>query len=79
MNQNDIWREFNALPPDAQRQVMDFILFLQARYKLRQTKVKPKLRRDISKEDFVGMWRNRDDMHDSSAWVKTLREREWDN
>jgi|GEM_PF-569920 len=28
---------------------------------------------DLESEAFVGMWRDRDDMRDSSAWVRKLR------
>ena len=28
-------------------------------------------------EPFVGMWRDREDMADSSEWVRTTRQREW--
>jgi AbrB family looped-hinge helix DNA binding protein len=35
-------------------------------------------RRSLSDEPFVGMWRDREDMADSSEWVRTTRQREWD-
>ena len=38
---------------------------------------KPK-RRSLTKEPFVGMWRSRKDMRDSSDWVRKARKREWD-
>lgn len=31
----------------------------------------------LSDEAFIGMWRDREDMKDSSAWVRALRSREW--
>ncbi|HEX3552513.1 MAG TPA: AbrB/MazE/SpoVT family DNA-binding domain-containing protein [Thermoanaerobaculia bacterium] len=36
---------------------------------------KPK--RSLKDEPFVGMWRDREDMADSSEWVRTARQREW--
>ena len=76
MNQKTVWQDFSNLPPEAQRQVLDFIAFLQARY------VSPRSRKNVkptklAKEAFIGMWRNRDDLRDSSAWVRNTREREW--
>jgi AbrB family looped-hinge helix DNA binding protein len=37
---------------------------------------KPK-RKSLKDEPFVGMWRDREDMTDSSEWVRATRQREW--
>jgi len=77
MRQDDLRASFNALPPEAQKQVLDFISFLETRYasmtgrKARRTR--------LSKEPFIGMWKNRKDMKDGSAWVRELRQREWNS
>jgi AbrB family looped-hinge helix DNA binding protein len=34
-------------------------------------------RRPLQEEPFVGMWRDREDMADSTQWVRQAREREW--
>lgn len=76
MNPKTAWEEFSSLPPEAQQQVMDFIAFLQSRYKpsrFRRRTNSPKLAEEI----FVGIWRDRDDLQDSSAWVRSLRKHEW--
>ena len=76
MEQNQVLREFSNLPPEAQRQVIDFIAFLQSRYPpATPRRAKPKKR--LAEEAFIGMWRNRKDMADSSAWVRQVRETEW--
>ena len=78
MKQEEIWRQLATLPPEAQQQVIDFIAFLHARYassRVRQTAKRTKL----ASETFIGMWRDRDDLQDSSAWVRSVREREWVN
>ena len=31
----------------------------------------------LSEELAIGMWKDREDMKDSTAWVRNLREREW--
>ena len=76
MNQKTAWQLFADLPPEAQQQVIDFIAFLQTRHvpmrprkAARQTK--------LAKDAFIGMWRTRADLRDSTLWVRTLREREW--
>jgi len=78
MKQEGIWRQLTTLPPEAQQQVIDFIAFLHAHYapsRVRQTAERTKL----ASETFIGMWRDRDDLQDSSAWVRSVREREWVN
>ena len=32
---------------------------------------------ELADEPFIGMWRDREDMQDSSAWVRRVRESEW--
>jgi endonuclease YncB( thermonuclease family) len=77
MNQEKIWREFAALPPEAQQLVADFISFLQTRYKQARSGKKAKQAGNLADEAFIGIWRDRADMQDSNAWVRGVREREW--
>ena len=74
MLQNDVLDQFKTLPPEAQRQVVDFITFLQTRY---HPTVKGKTKAKLADESFVGIWRNREDMQNSNAWVRESREIEW--
>jgi hypothetical protein len=76
MSKEELLRQFNSLPPEGQRLVTDFIASLQNRYKKSKPENQPK-RTDITKEKFIGMWLDREEMNDSSAWVRNLREREW--
>lgn len=75
MRQDNFLKDFNALPPEAQRQVIDFIAFLQTRYvpAKRKTKKMPSLANDA----FIGLWRNRDEMRESTKWVRETRNQEW--
>lgn len=78
MEQNNVIRQFDTLPPEAQRQVIDFIEFLQTRYRpATQGKIRTKVK--LADEKFIGIWRNRVDMKDSSAWVRDIRANEWGN
>ena len=75
MEQDKIINELTNLPPEAQRQVFDFIAFLKTRYKpasVRKSKVA-----DWSKEPFVGIWKDREDMNDSESWVRQTRRTQW--
>jgi hypothetical protein len=75
MTNEEILREINALPLEAQRQIEDFIAFLRERYRTSPSQNPPVA--DLETEAFVGMWRDREDMHDSSAWVRNVRETHW--
>ena len=73
MTKQEIWQRFTALPADAQRQVADLISFLHA-----HLGAEPEPEGDGTElEAFFGIWRGREDLRDSGAWVKGLREREW--
>ncbi|MFH1113559.1 MAG: DUF2281 domain-containing protein [Pseudomonadota bacterium] len=76
MNQEELWREIKSLPPQAQRELADFVAFLRFRYQPPCPTHKTR-KRELADEPFIGMWRNRKDMEDSSKWVKTIRGREW--
>lgn len=77
MNQEETWRQFIALPLEAQRQAADFIVFLQTRYQRPHARKKAGTVTDLSHEPFIGMWRERGDMKDSRDWVRNIRETEW--
>jgi hypothetical protein len=34
---------------------------------------------NLSDEEFIGMWKDREDLRDSTAWVRKIRQSEWDN
>lgn len=74
----NIAREIASLPPEAQKQVIAFVAFLKTRYPAVQPAQKTK-RIKLVDEPFIGMWRDREDMQDSTAWVQSLRRREWEH
>ncbi len=76
MTHEEILREFAALPPEGQRQVVDFIAFLQQRY-TRSDRIKESSAADLAEDGFIGIWRDREEIGDSSEWVRQTREREW--
>ena len=75
MTDKEILREINSLPPEAMRQLEDFISFLRERYGNSEARNSPSS--DLESEAFVGMWRDREDMRDSSTWVRKVRESHW--
>jgi mRNA-degrading endonuclease RelE of RelBE toxin-antitoxin system len=72
-----IIQDIASLPPEAQKQVSDFVAFLKTRYVI--TPRKKTKHGKLEDEPFIGMWKDRDDMRDSTKWVRELRKREWRN
>ena len=79
--QQQIQQDLSRLPEDMLQEVWDFAMFLQEKRKqhgvLRQIKTKQVNNQPLSQEPFIGIWKNRQEMTDSSEWVKQLRKEEW--
>jgi hypothetical protein len=58
MEQDKIVNAIINLPPEAQRQIADFIDFLQIRYKADHKDCKAESMR-FADEPFIGMWKNK--------------------
>jgi len=78
MTTADILKEIDSLPMEQQKEVSDFIAFLKSRYTVPMT-VRKNRRIRLADEQFIGMWQGREDMRDSTGWVRNLRSREWEN
>lgn len=77
MTNDEILYDLTLLPPEGRQQVSDFIAFLRQRYGTSQPPPQTQAS-DWNNEEFFGMWRDREDMQDSSAWVRNLRKQEWE-
>jgi hypothetical protein len=63
------------LPPEALRLVAEFVGVISKQYKVPVKPAKPQ-RTSLRDEPFIGMWVARDDMEDSTAYVRRLRQEE---
>lgn len=77
METSYISKEMIDLPIEIQKEVIDFIAFLKTRYPLTHVVLKTKRVRLLD-EPFIGMWQGREEMKDSTGWVRRLRHREWE-
>ncbi len=75
MTNEEILREINSLPIEAQRQIEDFVRFLRQRYQSSSRSETAKT--DLAAEEFIGMWRDREEMQDSTNWVRNVRQSHW--
>lgn len=76
MNRELVLEKLAELPEAAQQQVLDYIAFLTIRYGRKQSQP-PAPAGDLGSESFVGMWRDRQDMQDSTRWVRETRQNDW--
>ena len=76
MNELTIVQEIASLPPEIQRQVADYVAFLKERYPNPTAVAYAPI--PLREEPFIGMWRGREEMKDSTEWVRNLRRREWE-
>lgn len=56
-----------------QQEVLDFAEFLAKKVEVTKNSIQENWR----DEPFIGMWRNREEMSDSSAWVRQRSQQEW--
>lgn len=76
MENKGFYNKFESLPTEAQKQVIALIDLLKIKYQSRNRRnLKSKL---ITNKKFVGIWKDRAEIKDSSKWVKNLRKREWE-
>jgi len=76
MESEKILNEIRQLPSEAQKEVTDFIRFLKMRHRKKSMKRRA-TEIDFSKEPFVGIWEDREDMRDSGLWLRKIRKSEW--
>lgn len=67
--------DISALPETAQQLIVDFVAFLKQRYSSSPTSVPHPL--NLENEPFVGIWSDRPEMQDSTAWVRQTRQQHW--
>ncbi len=72
MNVQVLLNDIKALPQDKQEEVADFIAFLKSRSGTRKEKT-TSTNTAVKSDSFFGMWSHRDEMADSSSWVRDLR------
>jgi len=76
MNQTQILHDFDALPAEAQEVVAALVALLGREHR-RSKSSRRKSATNMADEKFIGIWKERDDMQDSSAYIRTLRKNEW--
>ena len=71
MNMEKVLADLAALPPQAMEEAADFIAFLRARHGSAASDA-PAESEAAPGNTFFGLWRDRPDLSDASAWVDGL-------
>ena len=74
MELEPLWRRLAVLPERAQQEVADLIGELEKRHSGSGEK---HVEASLGEEPFVGIWQDRNDLSNATAWVRRLREQEW--
>ncbi len=75
MNPQLLLKNITSLPPFAQQEVFDFVGYLKQRYA--QYQVEISVKHDWDNDPVIGIWEDRDDLEDSAAYVRQLRQNAW--
>jgi hypothetical protein len=77
MNKKSVLDKYDQLPPNAKKEAGDFVEFLHNQYA--KSTPQKKNKKPLSEYNFVGMWKDREDMEDSTKWVREQRKTQWRN
>ncbi|MEX0610039.1 MAG: DUF2281 domain-containing protein [Balneolaceae bacterium] len=73
MSEKELIKQLKKLPSEAQQEAADFVEFLSKKYLQQSDETDPSKKKSILESSFRGMWKDREDMQDSTKWVRELR------
>lgn len=76
MTIKDLTKKIESLPINAQNEVSNFVDFLIQKREIKR-KRQSKITNRLVEEKFIGLWANREDLSNSSLWIRKLRETDW--
>lgn len=66
-------KELKKLPSEAQQEAADFVEFLSKKYLQKPEETDSSKKKSILESSFRGMWKDREDLQDSTKWVREIR------
>jgi len=73
MNEKKVIKQFSELSDSAKAEASDFISFLHRKYKIKSSKRTG----SNNKLKFYDIFKERDEMKDSTLWVSEVRRKNW--
>jgi len=77
MSEKELIKRIKKLPSEAQQEAADFVEYLSQKYIQQPVDSSSSKKKSILESSFRGMWKDREDMQDSSKWVRELRKSRW--
>lgn len=77
MTNEELLKEISALPAAARRRIEEMVARMRSKYSEQPSKT-AEHKGSFKDEPFFGIWAGRDDMKDGSAWVRKIRQEQWD-
>lgn len=79
MSEKELIKRIRKLPSEAQQEAADFVEFLTQKYIQKSAETESPKKKSILNNSFRGIWKERDDLQDSTKWVRELRKSRWAN
>lgn len=79
MSEKELIKKLKGLPAGAQQEAADFVEFLSKKYIHQPEEPSSPMEKSILESSFRGMWKDREDLQDSTKWVRELRKSRWAN
>jgi hypothetical protein len=79
MSEKELIKQIKKLPSEAQQEAADFVEFLTKKYIRKSEEADTPMKKSILENSFRGVWKDRDDLQDSTKWVRELRKSRWAN
>lgn len=74
MTNEELLREISTLSMEARLQIEKYVALLK---KQKKAALKKNLKKPLRDEAFFGIWKDREEMHDSTTWVRNIRKTHW--
>jgi hypothetical protein len=79
MSEKELIKQIRKLPSEAQQEAADFVELLTKKYVLKSEEADSSKKKSILENSFRGAWKDREDLQDSTKWVRELRKSRWFN
>ena len=76
MSDTTVLKKIEELPPEARKEAQDFVDFLYEIHVDKKAENRS-LTKTLLESPFFGMWKDREEMKDSSRWVREVRKSQW--
>lgn len=77
MSDKELIEQIRKLPVEARQEAIDFVEFLSQKYLLRTEKPNKIGEKSVLNSSFRGIWKDREDLQDSTKWVREQRRSRW--